>query len=135
MAATAPASEEKGQKTASKPGEERRRGGEQGMLRHKILAISNDPAMRRSPKRLITVTKLLNGQVFGLQKYFPWGVTVYNMDISGYEEKVRALDVLTAYAELAGARGAVRDRMALVAEELIINGMYHAPVEPDGKPK
>jgi hypothetical protein len=206
-------------KLAERPGEERRRSGDQ-MLRHKILAISSDPAMRRSLKRLmtatgaltefvpdlsklpaeapsliavdlrareapslkdlekvfpekrlicivgtqdfaqivdclrlprcgsvityddrfepddfiITVTKLLHGQVFGLQKYFPWGVTLYNMEVSGYDEKVRALDVLTTYSELAGARGAVRDRMALVAEELIINGMYHAPVDADGQP-
>jgi hypothetical protein len=84
---------------------------------------------------IITVTKLLHGQVFGLQKYFPWGVTLYNMEVSSYEDKVRALDVLNAYAELAGARGAVRDRMALVAEELIINGMYHAPVDESGQPR
>src|SRR5438270_6691041 len=30
---------------------------------------------------IVTVTKLLHGQVFGLQKYFPWGVTLYNMEI------------------------------------------------------
>jgi hypothetical protein len=83
---------------------------------------------------IITVTKLLHGQVFGLQKYFPWGVTLYNMEIGSYEDKVKALDVLNAYAELAGARGPVRDRMALVAEELIINAMYHAPVDENGKP-
>ena len=84
---------------------------------------------------IITVTKLLHGQVFGLQKYFPWGVTLYNMEISSYEEKARALDVLNAYAELAGARGPVRDRMALVAEELIMNALYHAPVDEHGKRK
>ena len=84
---------------------------------------------------IITVTKLLHGQVFGLQKYFPWGVTLYNMEVSSYEEKSRALDVLNAYAELAGARGPVRDRMALVAEELIMNALYHAPVDDDGKHK
>jgi hypothetical protein len=83
---------------------------------------------------IVTVTKLLHGQVFGLQKYFPWGVTLYNMEIAGYEEKVKAIDVLNAYAELAGARGPVRDRMALVAEELMINAMYHAPADENGKP-
>ena len=83
---------------------------------------------------IVTVTKLLHGQVFGLQKYFPWGVTLYNMEIAGYEEKVKAIDVLNAYAELAGARGPVRDRMALVAEELMINAMYHAPTDDNGKP-
>jgi hypothetical protein len=215
-----PAAKEQPKSQAAARSEERRRGGD-AMLRHKILIISSDPAMRRSLKRLmtatgastefvpdlsklpsdvpslvtvdlrsqsapklsdlekvfpekrlicivgvqdfaqivdclklprcgsvityddrfepddfiITATKLLHGQVFGLQKYFPWGVTVYNMDIQSYEEKIRALDVLNMYAELAGARGAVRDRMALVAEELIINGMYHAPVDEEGKPK
>jgi len=84
---------------------------------------------------IITVTKLLHGQVFGLQKYFPWGVTLYNMEIASYEEKSRALDVLNAYAELAGARGPVRDRMALVAEELIMNALYHAPTDDKGKRK
>jgi hypothetical protein len=84
---------------------------------------------------IITVTKLLHGQVFGLQKYFPWGVTLYNMEISSYEEKARALDVLNAYAELAGARGPVRDRMALVAEELIMNALYHAPIDENGQRK
>src|SRR3954466_8137040 len=81
---------------------------------------------------IITVTKLLHGQVFGLQKYFPWGVTLYNMEVASYDEKARALDVLNAYAELAGARGPVRDRMALVAEELIMNALYHAPVDEKG---
>src|SRR5260370_42217064 len=81
---------------------------------------------------IITVTKLLHGQVFGLQKYFPWGVTVYNMEIGSYDEKIKALDVLNSYAELLGARGPVRDRMALVAEELIINAMYHAPADASG---
>jgi hypothetical protein len=62
-------------------------------------------------------------------------VTLYNMEIASYEEKVKALDVLNAYAELAGARGPVRDRMALVAEELMINAMYHAPYDEEtGKP-
>ena len=83
---------------------------------------------------IITVTKLLHGQVFGLQKYFPWGVTLYNMEIAGYEEKIKAIDVLNAYAELAGARGPVRDRMALVAEELIINACTTRPSTTNGKP-
>lgn len=83
---------------------------------------------------IITVTKLLHGQVFGLSKYFPWGVTLYNMEVGSYDEKVQALEVLNSYAELAGARAPVRDRMALVAEELMINALYHAPVDGEGKP-
>src|SRR4051794_4956584 len=65
MAATAAAPEK--QKLASKPGEERRRGSDQ-MLRHKILAISNDPAMRRSLKRLMTATGALTDFVPDISK-------------------------------------------------------------------
>jgi hypothetical protein len=84
---------------------------------------------------IITVTKLLHGQIFGLQKYFPWGTTLYHMDVRSYDEKGRAVDVLNAYAELAGARGPVRDRITRVAEELIMNALYHAPVDAEGKQK
>src|SRR5438874_858176 len=107
MAAAQSSKTPSGEKASEGGSKERRRGAD-AMLRHR--------------------------QVFGLQKYFPWGVTLYNMEIGGYEDKIKALDVLNAYAELAGARGPVRDRMALVAEELIINGMYHAPVDASGKP-
>src|SRR5215831_18275680 len=62
MAATAPAP-----KLANRAGEERRRSGDQ-MLRHKILAISSDPAMRRSLKRLMTATGALTEFVPDLSK-------------------------------------------------------------------
>src|SRR5512143_1344741 len=34
-----------------------------------------------------TATKALRGEVFGLQKYFPWGVTTFSVNIKNHEEK------------------------------------------------
>jgi hypothetical protein len=80
-----------------------------------------------------SATKALRGEVFGLQKYFPWGVTTFTMKVKSYEDKTKAIDILMRYAKLAGVRGPVRDRIQLVCDELMMNGLYHAPVDEHGK--
>src|SRR3954451_12409558 len=51
----------------STEGKERRRGMD-AMLRHKILIVSNEPAMRRSLKRLMTATGAVTEFVADLTK-------------------------------------------------------------------
>lgn len=80
-------------------------------------------------------TKALRGDVFGLAKHFPWGVTTLSMIAQSYDDKHRAIEVLLEYAELAGCRSSVRDRIAVVADELMVNALYHAPVDRDGREK
>lgn len=82
---------------------------------------------------IASVTKALRGDVFGLQKYFPWGVTTYSMVISSYQEKTEAISIIYDYAREAGLRGPVRDRIQLVSDELMMNALYHAPVDEDGQ--
>jgi len=81
---------------------------------------------------IASATKALRGEVFGLQKYFPWGVTTFSMQIKNYEEKGRAIAIMLHFAKLAGVRGPVRDRIGMVCEELMMNALYHAPVGADG---
>jgi anti-sigma regulatory factor (Ser/Thr protein kinase) len=80
-----------------------------------------------------SATKALRGEVFGLQKYFPWGVTTFAMKVTNYEEKGRAIETLLEYATLAGCRGPVRDRIQLVCDELMMNALYHAPLDENGQ--
>lgn len=82
---------------------------------------------------IATATKALRGNVFGLQKYFPWGVTTYSILVKNYDEKARAIEVLLEYATLAGCRGGVRDRLQVVCDELMMNALYHAPTDAAGK--
>jgi hypothetical protein len=81
---------------------------------------------------IASATKALRGDVFGLQKYFPWGVTTFSMRVTNANEKSRAIEILMRYAKLAGVRGPVRDRIQTVADELMMNALYHAPVDEDG---
>ncbi len=80
-----------------------------------------------------SATKALRGDVFGLQKYFPWGVTTFTMLVKSYEDKTKAIDIMMSYAQMAGVRGPVRDRVQLVADELMMNALYHAPVGDNGE--
>jgi hypothetical protein len=81
---------------------------------------------------IASATKALRGDVFGLQKYFPWGVTTYSMVVKNYEQKSRAIQIIMEYAREAGLRGPVRDRVQLVSDELMMNALYHAPVDEQG---
>ena len=80
-----------------------------------------------------SATKALHGEIFGLQKYFPWGVTTFSMVVKNYDEKGRAIEIMMRYAQMAGVRGPVRDRIQLVADELMMNALYHAPVDGRGQ--
>ena len=82
-----------------------------------------------------SATKALHGEIFGLQKYFPWGVTTFSMVVKNYDEKGRAIEIMMRYAQMAGVRGPVRDRIQLVADELMMNALYHAPVDGRGQEK
>ncbi len=82
---------------------------------------------------IASATKALRGNIFGLNKYFPWGVTSFSMVVKSYADKNKAIDVLLQYATLAGVRGPVRERIQTVADELMMNALYHAPVDASGK--
>ncbi len=84
---------------------------------------------------IASATKSLEHDLFGLHKYFPWGVTVFSMKVNNYEEKTEAITIIMEYAEAAGMRGPVRDRIQLACDELMMNALYHAPVDDSGREK
>jgi hypothetical protein len=82
---------------------------------------------------IVAATKLLRGEVFGSQKYLPWGVTTYSVEVKSYAEKERALGLLVDFAVNAGCRGPLRDRIQRASDELMMNALYHAPIDAQGR--
>jgi hypothetical protein len=82
---------------------------------------------------IASATKALRHNLFGLAKYFPWGVTTFSIVVGSGAQKGKAIDVILEYARLAGVRAPVRDRIQTVADELMMNALYHAPVDGDGQ--
>lgn len=82
---------------------------------------------------IASATKTLGHDLFGLHKYFPWGTTTFSMRVNNYEEKTEAISIIMQYAEAAGMRGPVRERIQLACDELMMNALYHAPVDEQGR--
>ncbi len=99
----------------------------------RVVSLFSYDAQFDDDEFVATATKALRGEIFGLQKYFPWGVTSFSMVVKNHEEKHKAIEILMQYANLAGVRGGVRDRIQLVCDELMMNALYHAPTDKDGK--
>lgn len=95
-----------------------------------LMAYRNDDL--NESELIVSITKLVKGDIFGLQKYFTWGVTLYSMKVYNYREKVIAIDIVDEAAKLAGCRRPVRQRIGLAADELLINALYHSPVDQKG---
>ncbi len=101
----------------------------------RVVSLFSYDAQFDDDEFVATATKALRGEIFGLQKYFPWGVTTFSMVVKNYEEKGRAIEIMMRYGQMAGVRGPVRDRIQLVADELMMNALYHAPVDARGQEK
>jgi CRP-like cAMP-binding protein len=97
--------------------------------------ISRHPADRTFTVKNVatTVSKLISSDIFGLEKYLIWGVEVQSRDVISSEDRPRLLEDMQNYFLNLGLRSNISDRAAMVAEELLMNAIYDAPVADDGK--
>ncbi len=82
----------------------------------------------------VTAQKLLTGDIFGIEKYLPPGTPVHYARLRDFEGRGRAIQTVLDYAEESKMRRQVRSAIGQVCEELLMNALYDAPVDADGKP-
>lgn len=82
---------------------------------------------------LVTVQKLLGGEVFGLEKYFAWGVPVIRRRVQRSAEKTRVLMEALEFARRIGVKPRLASLYYSVADELVSNALYNAPVDEAGQ--
>jgi hypothetical protein len=82
---------------------------------------------------IVTVQKILRRDVFGIEKYFIWGVQVISMRLSRSTDKGRLLAEAEEYAKRIGIRSRLVSLFCTVADELVTNAIYNAPRSPDGQ--
>jgi CRP-like cAMP-binding protein len=80
-----------------------------------------------------TVSKLANQDLFGLEKYISWGTEVSEIVIVGSAQRRKIVSDLGESLLTSGIRKSVISRVTAVAEELLMNAIYDAPVDKDGK--
>lgn len=81
----------------------------------------------------VTVNKLRNGDIFGIEKYFAPGVQGHTLRVTTTAEKNWALNTITEYVGVLGIPPRLRMLIRNVADEYLTNALYNAPVAADGK--
>ncbi len=85
-------------------------------------------------KNIVTsVSKLTSQDIFGPDKYLSWGVEIRELDIVSSDQRASLIGSVEEYFEKLGIRRANRDRAGLVLEELLMNAIYDAPTDENGK--
>jgi hypothetical protein len=81
----------------------------------------------------ITAQKLLSGDIFGIEKYLPEGTPVHYARLRDFEGRGKAIQTVLEFAEQSKMRRQVRSAIGQVCEELLMNALYDAPVDAEGK--
>ncbi|MEN0060352.1 MAG: cyclic nucleotide-binding domain-containing protein [Bdellovibrio sp.] len=97
--------------------------------------ISRDAEDKNATIRyvLTALGKLLNKDVFGLEKYLTWGVEVQNRMVKESSQRETLRDELCAHFKKMGVRTTILDRINTVVEEMLMNAIYDAPVDSQGR--
>ncbi len=100
-----------------------------GMGVTNLIAKSTEIAML---ELLVTVNKLMTEDIFGIEKYLPWGTQVITRtmhDSGGREELATELG---EFVRLVGCGARLGEGFLVAADELVSNAIYNAPVDDDG---
>ncbi len=93
-----------------------------------------DPAF--STKNIsVTIKKLVSRDIFGLEKYLSWGVDIQERTVESSYERHVLINEMEEYFRRMGVRTQILTRCTEAADELLMNGIYDAPVDENRKPK
>lgn len=84
---------------------------------------------------LITINKLLRKDIFGIEKYLPWGARIVRRTIHSSERKGTLLTELEQFAARTECAPRLASAFVAVADELIANAVYNAPTLENGVPR
>jgi hypothetical protein len=81
---------------------------------------------------LSTVQKLIRSDVFGLEKYMTWSVEVRSYALADTRDRESAVNLIAKDIVAVGAPERISSMVSVIADELIANAIYGAPVDEQG---
>ncbi|MBA3458142.1 MAG: hypothetical protein H0T42_33990, partial [Deltaproteobacteria bacterium] len=85
------------------------------------------------PQLSAMATRVLAGDIFGLDKLVPWGTQIHSFLVGDYEEKSLCISQVSDFAELMGVRRKYRESIDQCLDEMLMNALYDAPVDEQGR--
>ncbi|MFZ4403679.1 MAG: cyclic nucleotide-binding domain-containing protein [Pseudobdellovibrionaceae bacterium] len=97
--------------------------------------ISLDQEDRNSTVKniLITLTKVLNHDLFGIEKYLSWGIEIHSKTVVKSSQREELRTEMQTYFKNIGIRNTILDKINIVSEEMLMNAIYDAPTTAQGK--
>lgn len=98
--------------------------------------ISQDPEDRPGTVRalLTTLTKILNKDFFGLEKYLSWGTEIKIKKVKSSNDREILREEILEHFKSLGVRSSLLARVQVAIEEMLMNAIYDAPVDRAGNP-
>ena len=81
-----------------------------------------------------TVAKILNKDIFGLEKYLSWGAHVVEAKVRCSHNRLNEIEKMKEHFRSFGVRSTFLDQAHTVADEMLMNAIYDAPTDTAGKP-
>jgi len=79
-------------------------------------------------------TRVVAGDIFGLEKMIVWGTLVHSQLVGDYQEKSLCIAQISDFAETMGVRRKYREAIEQCLDEMLMNALYDAPVDEQGRP-
>lgn len=78
-------------------------------------------------------TRVLAGDIFGLEKLVPWGTLIHSHLVGDFQEKSVCISSVSEFAEAMGVRRKYREGVEQCLDEMLMNALYDAPVDEQGR--
>lgn len=97
--------------------------------------VSYDPEDRSGTvKSLLTsLTKILNKDYFGMDKYLSWGTEIRMKKVKHSGERAELKEEALNHFKKLGIRSSLLDRIQVAIEEMLMNAIYDAPTDREGR--
>jgi hypothetical protein len=81
---------------------------------------------------LVTLQKILRAEIFGIEKYFPWGADTHVYALRSSKDREHIVDEAHRIGTAVGAPTRLVDQFCTAVDELASNALYNAPVDGAG---
>ncbi len=98
-----------------------------------ILARHPDDRVFTVKNISTTIRKLSSHDLFGMDKYLSWGTEVTELSIKSSNQREELIGKIEEFLISIDIRSGLRNKVARVTEELLMNAIYDAPTDADGK--
>jgi hypothetical protein len=89
-------------------------------------------SLQRDRELFISAKKILTGDIFGLSKYFGWGVDVVDLSLTSSARRQSAIEFAESFTSRIHIHSRVLGHIVTALDELVTNAFFNAPVDENG---